>query len=161
MRFEISKSLYPDGKIRYIARDTGDVVRLRADTEEGLIEAIKEYNEQLVKEAEEKAKAATKGKGKGKDKGKGESVKGEEIAEEVEEVESPELVIEGASQPFDSAQGEPPESPEPFDPASTNSAQSDSEASEPKKKFLQSEVKEQIEEKRKKTGKKSFWDKLK
>ena len=66
MRFEISQSIYPDGKIRFIARDNGGVVRIREDTLEKLQEAIVAYNEALAAQALEKAKAKAKAaKGKG------------------------------------------------------------------------------------------------
>ena len=131
MRFEISQSLYPDGKIRFIARDKDGVVRLRNDTEEGLIEAIKKYNENLATQALEKAKAKTK------DKGKGARVKGKDEEQEAAE-ETPEEIETQTS-----------EQPQPL--------QEDEDGG---RKFLQSELKEQIEEKKKKSGKKSFWDKL-
>lgn len=144
MRFEISQSLYPDEKIGFLARDPEGVVRLRAESEEKLIEAIKEFNEALAKQAEERAKAAAK-----KGKGKGASVKGkDETITELAEETTEESAVETQTI----------EQPEEVGAAS---APQDGDSGEPGKKFLKSEIKEQIEEKKRRSGRKSFWDKLK
>lgn len=65
MKFDISRSIYPDGKIRFIARDKDRIVRFREDTLEDIQKAIKTYKEPPPVEEEG-------------DKGKGVSVKGEE-----------------------------------------------------------------------------------
>jgi hypothetical protein len=128
MRFEIARSL-KGGKIIHIARDTSGVVRLREETEEKLIEAIKEYNETLAKAAEEKTKAAKEGEGLSFGKSQDESVK-EKVAQEEESLP-------------------------------TLTATNNENTVEEKKEFLKSETKEIIETKRKSSGKKTFWDKLK
>lgn len=151
MRFEISKSIYPpEGKVGYIARDKDGVVRLRADSEEELVEAIAAYNESLVKEAETKAKA--KAKAKAKNKGKKDEPTDEET---VVEEETPELIIEGATQALT------PTNTDQKPQAEATPPPAEVQTEEPKE-FLQNELKEQVEEKKKKTtGKSSFWDKLK
>ena len=152
MRFEIAQSLNGK-KIMYIARDTNGVVRLREETLEKIHDAIREFNDMLAEQAE--ARAKTKTRGKDKDKGTDEVIgsselKEEELAEEMQEEEeaavatqTPEAVEE-VTQPSDTI---------------LVAALPNSEASQ--KKFLHSEIKEQIEEKKRKSGKKSFWDKLK
>lgn len=45
MKFEISRSIYPDGKIRFIARDKDRIIRFREETLEELQKAIKTYKE--------------------------------------------------------------------------------------------------------------------
>lgn len=149
MRFEIAQSLNGD-KVIYIARDTNGVVRLRNETLEALHVAINEYNETLAKDAAARAKAKSKGKGV-KAKGEALNVKGEEVlAEEALEEEAVEVVQSQTSEVVES-----PQPPEPTQPTQ------ETESSEAKKKFLHSNIKEQIEEKKSRSGKTSFWDKLK
>lgn len=166
MRFDISQSLYPDGKVRFIARDNGGVVRIREDSLEELQKAITKYNETLAAQALEKAKARAKTKGKGaRAKGKADE---ETTAEEIAAVAE----IPTALQPREGGHKDLASIEEPVEqtPSETQSASSEEDSSSeasakeenPVGELLQNDLKEQVEGKKKKTsGKGSFWDKLK
>lgn len=141
MRFEIARSLNGN-KVMYIARDTSGVVRLREETEEGILDAIKDYNESLAKQAELKLnpkKESASDTKKQTTKSKPETIAPHEIEVSTKEPTTP---------PATSA----PSSPPPIDAR---------QPAENEKKFLTNDIKTQIEEKRKRSGKQSFWDKLK
>jgi hypothetical protein len=142
MRFEISRSLNGD-KVMYIARDTNGIVRLRDETEEGILEAINRYNEMLIAGAT----AEDKSKSKSKKSDEEVSVSSAEttIAEGVS-LESKEEDVQDVEK--DSSEETVVPTPVP-------------DNSESQKKFLHSDIKDQIEEKKKRSRKKTFWDKLK
>ncbi len=160
MRFDISHSTYPDGSTKFIARDTSGVVRLREDSLEKLQQAIVAYNETLASQAVAAEKAKTKVKGlKGKKK------------DEVEEV-APVAELPPALQPTEGAHKdmsalEPVEETPESDLSTETSAKEEetppaaTEEEEPLGDLLKNDLKEKIEEKKKTTSKKSFWDKLK
>lgn len=150
MRFEIAQSLNGD-KVMYIARDTNGIVRLREETEEKLIEAINKYNEMLAADALAKAKRKSKGKEKGAASVESDSTPGEPMEELTAEEETQEEAVGAGKPQVDST----PESTQDVGAATVE------DSGEPKKKFLQSDLKAQIEEKKARSGKKSFWDKLK
>lgn len=144
MRFEIARSLNGN-KVVYIARDTSGVVRLREETEESILDAIKAYNESLAEQAELKLKPKQesdpyqKKQAPKQPKSKPETTAPHEIeVAPVVKEQTPEIT--------------PPVVPPPID---------SQQPSENQKQFLTNDIKTQIEEKRKRTGKKSFWDKLK
>lgn len=132
MRFEIAKSLNGK-KITYIARDTNGVVRLREDSLDSLKIAIERYNETLAKEAQSKKKLNKKEAS--------ESVSsGDEGSGTASTLALTNTVQEG--------------SPAEDTPETGTDAKN-------KKEFLHSDIKEQIEDKKRRTSKKNFWDKLK
>ncbi len=139
MRFEVAQSLNGT-KILYIARDTNGIVRLRANSLDEIHAAIQEYNQKIAEEA-----IKAKGKVKGKDEGK------ESTSEEIVEEKQEEQAVSSAPT-FSEVSAEPEQIIE--ETAAIP-------PSEEPKKFLQNEIKEKVEEKKKRIGKKSFWDKLK
>lgn len=150
MRFDIAKSLNGDNII-YIARDTGGIVRLRAESLEAIQEAIKHYNEQAALEAQ-RAKSQAK--------------KSEEVLEETSNETPGE---EGTDTILSSEEKENQSSPEEVvtekvaEPlVVTHTPDVILEATVPDNEESQKRyVHEVIEEKKKPSGKKSFWDKLK
>ncbi len=140
MRFEIARSLNGN-KVMYIARDTSGIVRLREETEEGILDAIKDYNESLAKQAELKLKPKKESVTEEKKQPKKEP-KPETVAPHTESLNTPTHDAPTINTP----------TPPPIDSQLPT---------EDEKKFLTSDIKTQIEEKRKRSGKQSFWDKLK
>lgn len=135
MRFDIAKSLNGD-TITYIARDTNGTVRLREDSLEKIQEAIKVYNEQLLLQAQIIEKGAKKDTSKEIDSSTKTLQATKNIAEEKNSenaIHIPETV---------------PPTPVPDNEESQNV-------------FTHSEPESTPEEKKKKTNKKSFWEKLK
>lgn len=155
MRFEIAQSLNGN-KIVYIARDTNGIVRLRNENLDALHQAILEYNEKLAKEAAEKLKAA----GNKKTKTITENEK-EEDPEEKTEISHKDIekMTEEESEEKKEEVVDKPQAVIHQPDTILEATVPDNEDSQ--KKFLHSDIKEQIEDKKKKSGKKSFWDKLK
>jgi len=159
MRFEIAQSLNGN-KIVYIARDTNGIVRLRNENLDALHQAILEYNEKLAKEAAEKLKAA--GNKKTKTITENEKEENPEEKTEISHKDIEQMTEEESEEKKEEAEIEVPRNePKTVLPQDTilEATVPDNEASQ--KKFLHSDIKEQIEDKKKKSGKKSFWDKLK
>ena len=140
MRFDISQSVYPDGKIRYIARDRDGIVRLRANSEEELQDAIKRFNEDLAEQLAKKIAAKAKPK---KDE---QNQAGATLTDR----EPSQIVTSDTVEPESDV-----------NETETTPATSIPAQSEEKKEFLASDVKKQAEDRRKGSGSKSFWDKLK
>ena len=135
MRFDISQSLNGESII-YIARDANGVVRLRANSLETLQEAIKEYRPPS-KETPKKEPEA-------------------KIHEE-ESSSNTNLLEEFAGEnPF-----EAPSDAKELTSLMVSEPEAQKKTPEPKKEFLKSDLKEKVEEKKKRTSKGSFWDKLK
>ena len=147
MRFDIAKSLNGDNVV-YLARDTGGIVRLRANSLEEIQEAIKEYNERLATQSREtnKVKQVTK-----------EDTSDASPTDETSTTDSPEE---------ETKQEEPVEEPTPVKPTeaetTVDSPNTILEATVPDNEESQKRyLHEQAEEKKKPASKKSFWEKLK
>lgn len=139
MRFEIGRSLNGN-KVVYIARDTSGIVRLREETEEGILDAIKAYNESLAEQAELKLKP----KKETDTEEKKQTPQTETIAPHQIEVSTPQPIETSTTTVTPSTPAIDAKQP-----------------TEDEKKFLTNNIQAQIEEKRKRSGKQSFWDKLK
>lgn len=136
MRFDISRSLNGE-QIVYIARDANGVVRLRANSLEELQEAIKSYNPtiKVVPKKEPEVKAHEEETLGSNDS---ESPLEEIVDKETSQSEGADLAAQLVSEP-----------------------ETEEKAPEPKKEFFKSDLKEKVEEKKKRSSKGSFWDKLK
>lgn len=143
MRFDISQSVYPDGKIRYIARDRDGIVRLRANSEGELQDAIKKFNEDLAEQLAKKVAAKAKPK-------KDEHNQAGVTQTDREPSTTGQIVTSDTVEPESNA-----------NETETTPATSVPAQSEEKKEFLGSDVKKQAEERRRGSSSKSFWDKLK
>lgn len=143
MRFDIAKSLNGNNTV-YIARDPSGIVRLRADSVEGIQEAIKAYNEKLAQESQ-----LANSQAKMSEKNTDTQEKDTDSEPTLQEVDSPE------TQESKIADDTTP-------PIVTHSPDVILEATVPDNEESQKKyAHEVIEEKKKPTGKKSFWDKLK
>lgn len=134
MRFDISQSLNGD-QIVFIARDANGVVRLRAKSIEELQEQIKAYNP-TIKEAPKKEPEV---------KVHEEEANSTKVLEEILEKDTP----------------EPASDSEELASLLSGNPKPSEDTTEIKKEFLKSDLKEKVEEKKKRTSKGSFWDKLK
>lgn len=155
MRFEISTSLNGN-KVIYIARDTGGIVRLRKESLDEIHEAIREYNDMRIKEAEAKIKGKgtrSANSGQAGERGKEEGGVEEETIEEE--------AVEGEEKKKESETEIPKKEEKIAQTQDTILEATVPDNEQSQKKFLHSDIKEQIEEKKRKSGKKSFWDKLK
>lgn len=136
VRFEISRSLNGN-KIVYIARDPYGIVRLRAENPETLEKMIFEYRlpeppkPVVDKDAIIEAKIDT----------------------------LVETIVEAQAESEEETK-KPTKKLAPVEPTQEELALQEKAAAE-KKEFLKNELKETIEEKKDKTDKKSFWDRLK
>ena len=148
MRFDIAKSLNGDN-IVYLARDTGGIVRLRANSIEEIQEAIKEYNERLATQSRETSKAKQVAKEDNTDVSPTDIEPSTTDSSE-EETKQEEPVKELA--PLDTEETE----------VSIDSPNTILEATVPNNEESQKRyLHEQAEEKKKPASKKSFWEKLK
>lgn len=143
MRFDIAKSLNGE-RITYIARDTNGIVRLRASSEEELIEMIKNY-QPIPSSKPAPIDDRTQ-------------FKASQPEPELETLEP--IVLE---EPILVSNSENPENGarEIAKLLVTNPAPEIQPEPEVKKEFLQNTLQEKVEDKKKKTGGSSFWDKLK
>ena len=140
-KYVISKTLNGN-TIYFIARNKGGNIFARELTLEKLHDAIKAYKEPPTPKPEAHAK----------------SVSANSKSSEQKKTEPIRLAPLQQDSGQALAQGEFTEPPQ---ETGATSIESNSTTSEPKKKFLQNDIKEQIEEKKSRSSKKSFWDKLK
>lgn len=144
MRFDIAKSLNGDNVV-YLARDTGGIVRLRANSIEEIQEAIKSYNERLATQSQETSKGKQVTKEDNTDASPTDiEPSTPDSAEEETKQEEPTLVNSNEAETS-------------IDSPNTILEATVPDNEESQKRYLH----ELAEEKKKPASKKSFWEKLK
>ena len=145
MRFDIAKSLNGE-RIVYIARDSNGIVRLRANTEEEIIEMIKNYNPI----PSSKPTKSDDGRVHEEDAVKSEH-ETEQANSEPANLES--IIADDTQKPETDAKE--------IAMQLAGKSEENSSKDEENKELLKNDLQEKVSEKKKKSGGTSFWDKLK